>query len=198
MRIQVQGKQIDVGNALTEHVTRQLSAAVEKYFDRPIEAIVTFSRDARAYRCDAHVHLPTGLTAASSATASDVYAAFEQGAERIEKQIRRYKRRLRDHHQNRRKPIEAVEAAAYVLEAGNGRDESDEPESLQPVIVAEMKQSIQSLSVGEAVMQLELANKAFLMFRNDGNGRFNVVYRREDGNIGWVDPANLSANLSAS
>jgi ribosomal subunit interface protein len=194
MRIQVQGKQIEVGDALTEHVNRHLSAAVEKYFDRPVEAIVTFSRDARAFRCDAHVHLPTGLTAASSATDNDVYAAFERGAERIEKQIRRYKRRLRDHQQNRGKPIEAFDASAYVLDAGGGRDESPEPESLQPVIVAEMTQSIQSLSVGEAVMQLELANKAFLMFRNDANGRFNVVFRRDDGNIGWIDPANLSAS----
>lgn len=84
MRIQVQGKQIDVGHALTEHVTQHLSAAVEKYFHRPVEAIVTSSRDARAFRCDALVHLPTGLTAASSAVATDVYAAFEQGAERIE------------------------------------------------------------------------------------------------------------------
>jgi ribosomal subunit interface protein len=194
MRIQVQGKQIDVGNALTEHVTRHLSAAVQKYFDRPVEAIVTFSRDAHAFRCDAHVHLPTGLTAASSATAGDVYAAFDQGAERIEKQIRRYKRRLRDHHQNRRRPIEAFEAPAYVLDAGDGRDDSEEPGSLQPVIVAEMTQSIQSLSVGEAVMQMELANKAFLMFRNDANGRLNVVFRRDDGNIGWIDPANISAS----
>ncbi len=194
MRIQVQGKQIDLGDALTEHVTRELSAAVEKYFDRPVEAIVTFSRDARAYRCDAHVHLPTGLTAASSATANDVYAAFDQGAQRIEKQIRRYKRRLRDHHQNRGKPIEASETPAYVRDAGNGRDESDEPELLQPVIIAEMTQSIQSLGVGEAVMQMELANKAFLMFRNDATGHFNVVYRRDDGNIGWIDPANLSAS----
>lgn len=194
MRIQVQGKQIDVGDALTQHVTQHLSAAVEKYFDRPVEAIVTFSRDARAFRCDAHVHLPTGLTAASSATANDVYTAFDQGAERIEKQIRRYKRRLRDHHQNRRKPIEAYEAPTYVLDAGDGRDDSEEPASLQPVIVAEMTQSIQTLSVGEAVMQLELANKAFLMFRNDASGRFNVVFRRDDGNIGWIDPANLSAS----
>jgi ribosomal subunit interface protein len=194
MRIQVQGKQIDVGDALTEHVNRHLSAAVEKYFDRPVEAVVTFSRDARAFRCDAHVHLPTGLTAASSATANDVYLAFEQGAERIEKQIRRYKRRLRDHHQNRRRPIEAFDAPAYVLEAGNGRDESEEPGSLQPVIVAEMTHSIQSLSVGEAVMQMELADKAFLMFRNDATSRLNVVFRREDGNIGWVDPAYLPAS----
>ncbi len=194
MRVQVNGKQIDVGSALTDHVTQNLTAAVEKYFDRPVEAIVTFSRDARAFRCDAHVHLPTGLIAASSGTGHDVYAAFEQGAERIEKQIRRYKRRLRDHHQNRRKPIEAYDAPAYVLRAAEFREESEEPEDLQPVIVAEMTQSIQSLSVGEAVMQMELANRTFLMFRNDANGRFNVVFRRDDGNIGWVDPANISAS----
>lgn len=194
MRIRVQGKQIDIGNALTEHVTQNLSASVEKYFDRPVEAIVTFSRDARAYRCDAHVHLPTGLVAASSATATDVYAAFERGTERIEKQIRRYKRRLRDHHQNRRGPIEAFEAPAYVFQVSDLLGDSEEPESLQPVIVAEMTHSIPSLSVGEAVMQMELANKAFLMFRNDANGRFNVVFRRDDGNIGWIDPANISAS----
>jgi ribosomal subunit interface protein len=194
MRIQVQGKQIEVGTALTEHVTQHLSAAVQKYFDRPIEAVVTFSRDARAFRCDAYVHLPTGLVAASSATANDVYAAFEQGAERVEKQIRRYKRRLRDHHQNRRRPIEAIQAPAYVLEGGDGRDDSEEPETLQPVIVAEMTHSIQSLSVGEAVMQMELVDKPFLMFRNDANGRFNLVFRRDDGNIGWIDPANLPAS----
>ena len=123
-----------------------------------------------------------------------VYAAFDQGAERIEKQLRRYKRRLRDHHQNRPKPIEAFEAPAYVLQAAEIGEDSEEPESLQPVIVAEMKHSIQSLSVGEAVMQMELADKAFLMFRNDANGRFNVVFRREDGNIGWIDPANISAS----
>lgn len=194
MRIQVQGKQIDVGPALTEHVSRQLSASIEKYFDRPVDATVTFSRDAHSFRCDARVNLPTGLTAASTGMASDVYAAFDQGAERIEKQIRRYKRRLRDHHQNRREPIEALEAPAYVIDAARTHDASDEPETLQPVIVAEMTHSIQSLSVGEAVMQMELADKPFLMFRNDGTGRFNVVFRREDGNIGWVDPATLSAS----
>lgn len=191
MHIQVQGKQVEIGASLTEHVERSLAASVSKYFDRPVNAIVTFSRDARAFRCDATVHLPTGLTAASRATGGDCYAAFDQGAERIEKQLRRYKRRLRDHHANRRKPIEAVGEPAYVLGAADSADDAVEPDSLQPVIIAEMTQSIQSLSVGEAVMQMELADRAFLMFRNDANGRFNVVFRRDDGNVGWIDPANL-------
>lgn len=193
MHIRVQGKQVEVGTALTEHVTEHLTASVQKYFDRPVNAIVTFSRDAHDFRCDAQIHLPTGLTAASRGKAGDCYAAYEQGAERIEKQLRRYKRRLRDHHHNRRKPIEAIEAAAYVLGASDSAEEEAEPDNLQPVIVAEMTQSIQSLSVGEAVMQMELADRAFLMFRNDANGRFNVVFRRDDGNVGWIDPAHVPA-----
>jgi ribosomal subunit interface protein len=194
MHIQVQGKQVEVGAALTEHVTRQLTVSVQKYFDRPVNATVTFSRDAHDFRCDTQIHLPTGLTAAARGRAGDCYAAFEQGSERIEKQLRRYKRRLRDHHNTRRKPIEAIAAPAYVLGAADSGEEAAEPDSLQPVIVAEMTQSIQSLSVGEAVMQMELADRHFLMFRNDANGRFNVVFRREDGNVGWIDPANLAAS----
>jgi ribosomal subunit interface protein len=192
MHIQVKGKQISVGEALSEHVERQLTAAVEKYFDRSVDAIVTFSKDRHTFRCDAHVHLPTGLTAQSSATANDVYAAFDQGAERIEKQIRRYKRRLRDHHQHRKAPVETVAATSYVLEAPEIETETDEPETLQPVIVAEMSDAVQSLSVGEAVMQMEIAGKPFLIFKNDAHGRINVVFQREDGNVGWVDPANVS------
>lgn len=194
MRVQVQGKQVAVGPALTEHVTRHLTTAVEKYFDRPVAATVTFSRDAHAFRCDAHIHLPTGMSAASRAVAHDAYAAFEQSAERLEKQLRRYKRRLRDHNHDRRKPIEAVEATAYVLVADGSSGESEEPESLQPVIVAEMTHAIQSLSVGEAVMQMELADRPFLIFHNDAGGRFNLVFRRDDGNVGWIDPANLTAS----
>ncbi|MEO1494664.1 MAG: ribosome-associated translation inhibitor RaiA [Pseudomonadota bacterium] len=194
MHIQINGKQIDVGEALSQHVEDSLSAAIAKYFDRPVDATVTFSRDAHAFRCDAHVHLPTGLTAQSSARANDVYAAFDQGAERIEKQLRRYKRRLKDHHQTRAKPVDVFDAQAYVLEAVDVKEETEEPDSLQPVIVAEMTQSIQALSVGEAVMQMELADKPFLIFRNEANDGVNIVFRRDDGNIGWVDPANLSKN----
>ncbi|MEM6622426.1 MAG: ribosome-associated translation inhibitor RaiA [Pseudomonadota bacterium] len=186
MHIQVKGKQIDVGNALTEHVEAQLSAAVSKYFDRPVDATVTFSRERHAFRCDAHVHLPTGLIAQSSGTAADVYAAFDQGAARIEKQLRRYKRRLRDHHRDRSKPIEQVAAQSYVLRSSQ---EDDEPESLKPVIVAESADSVPELSVGEAVMQMEIAGRTFLMFRHEATGRINLVFSRDDGNVGWMDPA---------
>lgn len=190
MHIQVKGKQIDVGTSLTEHVEENLSGAISKYFDRPVDATVTFSKDRHQFRCDSHVHLPTGLIAQSSGSAADVYAAYEISAERIEKQLRRYKRRLRDHHRDRHKPVEVAAAPAYVLESSGEISEANEPESLQPAIIAEMTETIQSLSVGEAVMQMELADKAFLMFRNDANERVNLVFRRDDGNIGWIDPAN--------
>ncbi|HET7408905.1 MAG TPA: ribosome-associated translation inhibitor RaiA [Paracoccaceae bacterium] len=193
MHIQVQGKQVEVGAALTEHVTQALAACAQKYFDRPVKAIVTFSRDARDFRCDARIHLPTGLTAASRGRAADCYAAFDQGVERIGKQLRRHKRRLRDHHHDRRKPIEAAQAPAYVLGAADSAGAAAETDGQQPVIVADMTQSIEPLSVGEAVMRLEMAERPFLMFRNHANGRFNLVYRRNDGNVGWLDPAGLPA-----
>lgn len=189
MQIKVNGKQIDVGGALTEHVETHLGDIVEKYFDRPVDAVITFSRDARAFRCDAHVHLPTGLNAQASGRSHDVYPAFEQCAERIEKQLRRYKRRLRDHHRERAEPVLAMAATEYVLENPEFEDEAEEPESLKPVIVAETTQNLPLLSVGEAVMQMELAGREHLLFRHDASGRFNLVYLREDGNVGWVDPA---------
>lgn len=188
MQIQVKGKQIDVGDALTEHVEAAFAEMVEKYFDRPVDAVVTFSRDARAYRCDAHVHLPTGLNAQSSGRAQEIYAAFDQSAERIDKQLRRYKRRLRDHHRERQGPIPAQAAPEFVLETAQFENEAEEPETLKPVIVAETTKDLPSFSVGEAVMQMELAGSDHLLFRHDASGRFNLVYRRQDGNVGWIDP----------
>lgn len=190
MHIQVNGKQIDVGDALTERVETEMQTAVDKYFDRSVDSIVTFSRDGRGFQCDTNVHLPTGLTAQSSATDHDIHIAFDKALTRVEKQLRRYKRRLRDHNRTRKSPVDAAPAPAYVLAAPQIEQEADEPETLQPVIVAETTQDIQALSVGEAVMQMELAGREFLMFRHDGNDRINLVFRRDDGNIGWIDPSN--------
>lgn len=198
MQITVSGKQIDVGAALRTHVEDNLVAAVAKYFDRPVDAHVVFSRQGHEFTCDSSVHLPTGLTAQAHGASSDVYAAFEQATDRIEKQLRRHKRRLKDHHLNRKQPIEMSEAASYVLrgyqeDAAEGTDAGTSTvDGEQPVIVAEMTMPIKTLTVGEAVMQMELAHARFLVFRNDANGRINFVYQREDGNVGWIDPANLS------
>jgi hypothetical protein len=113
--------------------------------------------------------------------------------ERIEKQLRRYKRRLKDHHAARHDPIEATEAAAYVISSSRDENDAVEPDTLDPLIIAEMKMDISTISVGEAVMQMELADAPFLVFRNQRHGGVNVVFRRDDGNIGWVDPEILTA-----
>lgn len=187
MRYQISGRQIDVGDALQSHVKSELGETFEKYAQRPTDATVVFSRDAHEFQVEATVHLSTGLTVASKGHSHEVYAAFEAAREKMDKQVRRYKRRLRDHHRDRRGPVEFGGASMYVLAASEGQDES-EPESLQPIIIAETEAKIPSLSVGEAVMQMELAGVKFLVFRNEKHGGVNVVYHRDDRNVGWIDP----------
>jgi len=192
MRYQISGKQIDIGEALQAHVKAELGEVVAKYAERPTDANVFFSKSASEFVCETVVHLSTGLTAQASGRAHDIYAAFDKAGEKMEKQLRRYKRRLKDHHRERAQPVELVGASSYILAASDtGEDETAEPDSLQPIIIAEMETHIPSLSVGEAVMQMELAGAPVLVFRNEGKNGVNVVYRREDGNIGWIDPGNM-------
>lgn len=188
MRYQISGKQLDVGEALQTHVKAELGQVMEKYSQRPTEAVVVFSRDAHLYVCEATVHLSTGLTAQARAQATDIYAAFDECCERMDKQLRRYKRRLKDHHRTRQKPVEFARAPAYIVAGSDETDESGEPESLSPIIIAETETRIPLLSAGEAVMQMELSHLPVMVFRNERHGGLNVVYRREDGNIGWIDP----------
>ena len=185
MRTQISGKQIDIGTALQTHVREGLAAVMEKYAQRPTDATVVFSRDAHRFVCEATVHLSSGLTAQAKGSSGEIYAAFEACRDKMEKQLRRYKRRLKDHHRNA--PVEFGGGSSYVLAAQEGEEDA-EPDSLQPIIIAEMEMRIPKLSAGEAVMQMELAEAPVLVFRNERHGGVNVVYRREDGNIGWIDP----------
>jgi ribosomal subunit interface protein len=186
MRYKISGKQIDIGASLQTHVQTELGSVVAKYAERPTDANVVFSKSAHEYVCETTVHLSTGLTAQAKAHATEIYAAFEGCCEKMEKQLRRYKRRLKDHHKDRSEPVELAGASSYIL--ASEESHNDEPASLQPIIVAEMETKIPSLSVGEAVMQMELAGAPVLVFRNEGKDGLNVVYRRDDGNIGWIDP----------
>ncbi len=188
MRFQIHGKQMDVGDALRSHVEAQLAEMISKYSNRATEAVVTFSRDRYEFLSDATVHLSTGLTCQAKSHAADVYESFEAVLEKMETQLRRYKRRLKNHHTFRKNPVESQAATTYVLYGDAHDAEADEPESLQPVIVAETQTPVASFSVGEAVMQMELSHANVLVFRNDAHGGVNVVYRRDDGNIGWIDP----------
>lgn len=189
MRYQISGKQIDIGEALQTHVKAEMGEVVEKYAQRPTECIVVFSREAHEFVCEAVIHLSTGLNAQAKGHASEIYAAFESCREKMDKQLRRYKRRIRNHHNHRATPVEFGGGSSYIL-ASSENIEDAEPETLQPIVIAEMETKIPSITVGEAVMQLELAGDRMLVFRNEGHGGVNVVYRREDGNIGWIDPRN--------
>jgi ribosomal subunit interface protein len=190
MRYQISGKQIDIGTSLQSHVQDGLGLVMEKYAQRPTDVIVVFSRVAHTFVCEATAHLSTGLTAQAKGSASEIYAAFDSCSEKLEKQLRRYKRRLKDHHRERAEPVEFGGASSYIVAAAAEEDEDAEPATRQPFIIAEMETRIPSLSAGEAVMQMELAEAAVLVFRNERHGGVNVVYRREDGNIGWIDPVH--------
>ncbi len=188
MDIAIKGKNLDVGDALREHVALQVDSVVTKYFSRAHDANVTISRDANRFRVDISVHPVSGLLVQGHAAAGDVYAAFDAALERIAKQVRRYKRRLNDHHRSR--ATEApIPAQHYVLAAE--RDDEELPADAQPAVIAELLTEIDTLTVSEAVMRMDLADVPALMFRNRGTGGLNVVFRRPDGNIGWIDPQNI-------
>ena len=188
MRYQISGKQIDIGDALRTHVRTELDEAVSKYAERPTDALVVFSKTGHEFACEATVHLSTGLNASAKAKATEIYAAFDSCCEKMEKQLRRYKRRLKDHHKERAEPVELLGASSYIL-ASDSDSDAQEPDTLQPMIIAEMQTKVPTLSVGEAVMQMELSGDPVLLFRKEGQEGMNVVYRREDGKIGWIDPS---------
>lgn len=187
MQIHISAKQIEVPEALKQHVERRLANSVGKYFADPIEANVTMTRVGHEYRADCSVHVGHGIDAQSHAQASELAACFDGAVARLEKQLRRYKRRLRDHHNRSRSRTSVTQMAPdYVLAAEP--EDAEVPESFQPVIVAENTTRILTLTVGEAVMQMDLRELPLLMFRNSAHGGYNVVYRRPDGHIGWIDP----------
>jgi ribosomal subunit interface protein len=191
MQVSVKGKQLNVGEALRGHVERELGAVVEKYVGRAIEGHAIFAREAHLITCDLAVHFGRGLAVNAHAGAPEAHAAFDAAFERMAKRLRRYKERLREHHPHGREREEAPEVTArtYVLapEPDEGGADGTRVDGA-PVIIAETAAAVPTLSVGEAVMRMDLGDVASLVFRNRAHGRLNVVYRRTDGNIGWVDP----------
>ena len=186
MDIRVSGHQIDTGESLRGQVDERLQAIADKYFSRAISAHVTFDRCPydHSFTCDIVAHVPNGVVLKGSAAATLAPAAFELAADRIEKQLRRYKRRLKDRHAQAAH-AEAGADAGYTIFAPP--PEEEEPVD-NPPIVAETKVDIPTASVSDAVMLLDLRNTNALMFRNTGTGAYNMVYRRGDGTIGWVEP----------
>jgi ribosomal subunit interface protein len=193
MQLTVTGKQIDIGDALRRHVEASLSSILGKYFGTAIEAHVVVSKEAHLSRAEISVHIGRGIIVNAHAAATEAYAGFDVAAERVGKQLRRYKRRLRDHHAKARESSAASEHAMdYVLApvAEDTEDGEAEPQGNGggPAVIAEMSTELPKLTVGEAAMRMDLADAPVLLFRNRSHGELNLVYRRADGNIGWIDP----------
>jgi len=183
MQLTVTGKQINTGAMLRQHVEASLGAILGKYFKTAIEAHVVFSKEAHLSRAEVDIHIGRGIVVNASASAAETHAAFDAAAERIAKQMRRYKRRLRDHHAQAREAFEASERARdYPLAP------LAEEEEKGPALVAEMSADLPNLTVSEAVSRMDLANAPVLLFRNRSHGELNLIYRRLDGNNRWVDP----------
>jgi ribosomal subunit interface protein len=185
MNLAINGKHVDIGEALRGRVEESLNSAVAKYFDKAPDGTVTFSREAHRFRVDISVHAGRGMVVQGASTNDEANAAFDGALARIAKQLRRYKRRLNARHKGRGEDMLA--AQQYILAAES--EDVEVAEDDNPTIVAEMPTEIATLTVGEAVMRMDLADTSAMVFRNRAHGRLNVVYRRADGNIGWIDPA---------
>ena len=192
MRIQIAGRQMDVGEALRTRIENDLASGVGKYFNRATDAVVTVAKNGGGIgiAVDCLVHLPSGISLQAEGHGGDAHSAFDDALVKLEKRVRRYKRRLRNHHADNKSPLPAEDASSYVLaplEEDDGAETSANGEAT-PLVIAEVSKPVRTMTVSMAVMQLDLAESPALMFRNAANGELNVVYRRPDGNTGWIDP----------
>ena len=175
-----------------------LGSILDKYFKTAIEAHVVVSKEAHLIRAEISIHIGRGIVVNAGAAVGDVYAAFDASAERLAKQLRRYKRRLRDHHAKIREPAEIAERArAYVLAPPAEEADGENPAG-GPAVIAEISTELPRLTVGEAAMRMDLADAPVLLFRNRSHDELNLVYRRADGNIGWIDPELDAAQRARS
>jgi len=202
MEIKLHAHHFDMGDALETHIQDKMDAINEKYFNRAINVSVTMTKETKSL-FKTHISLTIGkdIQVSSTAQEHDVYASFDQGAEKIAKQLRRYKRKLRDHHEqmetaeNMKVPEYAFDLRLQGDQVDHLTDEEIESQN-DPVIIAEMTTNIQTMSVSDAVMRLNLSGNNAMMFRNSKNNGLNMVYRRQDGNVGWVDPEQGTQSIS--
>ena len=200
MPLRISGKNLDVGEALRTRVGARVAEALSNYFDGGYSGHLTIGKDGFGFRTECVIHLDSGIVLQAEAHAADAYASADQAAIRIEKRLRRYKRRLKDHAGRARAGAAAsdggdVEAASYVVIAAPDHDEAEDiGEGFAPTIIAESTTALRSLSVSEAVQDLDLTGAPVLVFRHAGHGRVNIVYRLADGHIGWIDPPSAGPN----
>ena len=195
MSLRISGKNLDVGEALRGQAEARVAAALSKYYEGGYQGHVTVGKDGTAFKTDGVLHLSSGITLEASAVAHDPYASLEKMAERIEKRLRRYKRRLKDRSAAMNGREAGLAIPSYVIAAPDQDVEEHDADLVgeNPVIVAESTKSLHQMTVGDSVAELDMTGAPVVIFRHAGNGRMNVVYRRRDGNIGWIDPpASLS------
>src|SRR5262245_49505582 len=196
MPFRVSGKNINIGEALRARINRRVAEATAKYFDGGYSGHVIIGKEGFGFRTECLIHLDSGITLEAEALAADAYDSADQAALRIEKRLRRYKRRLKDHQAARadgHAVAEArVDAPSYVIAAPE-HESDEEAAEFNPIIIAETTTTLKRLSVSEAVMELDLTGTTVVVFRHAGHGRVNLVYRRPDGHIGWVDPPAIDS-----
>jgi ribosomal subunit interface protein len=198
MTLRISGKSISVGDALRGRVSERTDEVLRKYFDGNYSGHITLSKDGSDFRTDCALHLDSGITLEADSSAADAYASADQALLMIEKRLRRYKSRLKDRSARKAYAasealagMEVLDAPSYVIEAPAESDE--EMSGYSPVIIAEATTSLKRFSVSEAVMELDLTGAACLVFHHGSSGRVNVIYRRPDGNVGWIDPPAAKA-----
>jgi ribosome hibernation promoting factor len=192
MPFRVSGKNIDIGEALRERVNARIAEALAKYFDGGYSGHVTVDKDGFGFRTECAIHLDSGIVLHADGIAADAYASADLAAQRIERRLRRYKRRLKDRHAARLDGVAVGDVPSYVIAAPEP-DADEEITAFNPVIIAESMTVLKRLSVSEAVMELDMTGVPVVVFRHAGHGRVNLVYRRPDGHVGWIDPPAVAS-----
>jgi ribosomal subunit interface protein len=193
MSFRVSGKNIDVGDALRERVSGRVAEAMGKYFDGGYSGHATLERDGFGFRTECAIHLDSKITLHAEGMAADAYASADQAALRIEKRLRRYHRRLKDHRPERLDARASMDAASYIIAAPDDNESEAQIDGFTPVIIAESTTALKQLSVSDAVTELDMTGAPVLVFRHAAHGGINVVYRRADGHFGWIDPRTAAA-----
>ncbi len=193
MSIRITAKNLDIGQSLRDYVDDRVHELSEKYMGAPLAGHVTVEKVRTNFVTGCNIQLRTGLILQARGEAADAYASAEAAFEKLEKRIRRYKRRLKDHHHGQNSEVPEPNATDYVVQGADDDAAEDVPENDPPLIIAETRMTVREIAVSEAVMQLDLADAPIVVFRNAGHGRLNVVYRREDGHVGWIDPTDATA-----
>lgn len=199
MSLRISGKQMEIGDAFRGRIEGRIAELMAKYFDGGYSGRVTVEKSGSRFSADCMIHLDTGMELQATGAAQEPTLAFDAAADRFEKRLRRYKRRLKAHPNGGTSGIQAEPTdIAYTVVAPVADEEDEVPEDYAPAIVAESTVTLKTMSVADAVIELDAKDSPVFVFRNAGNDQVNIVYRRADGNIGWIDPSSTTASAPRS